>query len=143
MNAVVHCTTVWQSKRRGKQDHSRLQSLTRDRLNVALVPRLALFYWPYSSLCPQLRPPGEHVRSTKTGLCWPTRPKAFSWQGTHKKMLTRYDIILAHTVVSVDYNGRQSAIHRARTPSDRSLLLCAEIVTEQKNRGCGVGSGQD
>ena len=44
---------------------------------------------------------------------------------------------------SVDYNGRQSAIRRASTPSDRWLLVCADIVTEQKNRGHGVGSRQD
>ena len=36
---------------------------------------------------------------------------------------------------SVDYNDRQSAIRRARTPSDQSLLLCVDIVTEQKKLG--------
>ena len=87
-NAVVHCITAWQIKRRGKEDHSWLQSLACDQLNVALV----LFCQP----CPRFRPPGDYFRTTKTGLCLPNGPKAFSWQGSHKKMLTRYDIILAH-----------------------------------------------
>ena len=39
------------------------------------------------------------------------------------------------SVGSVDYNGRQSAIRRARMPSDQLLLLCADIVTEQKKLG--------
>ena len=38
----------------------------------------------------------------------------------------------SHTYTSVDHKGRQSAIRRARTLSDRSLLLCVDIVTEQK-----------
>ena len=42
-------------------------------------------------------------------------------------------------VPSVDYNGPQSAIRRPRTPSDQSLLLCMDIVTEKKNWGRGIG----
>ena len=34
VNAVVHCITMWQVKRQGKEDHSWLKSLARDRLNV-------------------------------------------------------------------------------------------------------------
>ena len=43
-----------------------------------------------------------------------------------------------HTQCSEDYNSRQSVIRRARTPSDRSLLLRADIVTERKRRGVRV-----
>ena len=32
--------------------------------------------------------------TTKTGLCLPENPKAFSQKGSHKKMLMRYDIVL-------------------------------------------------
>ena len=58
VNAVV-----WQIKRRGKYDHSWLQSLARDRLIVVLAP----FYSP----CPWFRPPGDYFRATKMGLCLP------------------------------------------------------------------------
>ena len=49
VNAVlhVHCITAWQIKRRGKQDLSCLQSLTHDRLIIAL----SLFHRP----CPRFR----------------------------------------------------------------------------------------
>ena len=44
-------------------------------------------------------------------------------------------VICCAQPTSVDYNGRQSAIRRARMPSDRSLLLRADIMTEQKKLG--------
>ena len=43
--------------------------------------------------------------------------------------------------VSVDYNSLQSAIHRARTPRDRSLLLHADIVTARRIGGKRTGRG--
>ena len=78
-----HCITAWPIKRRGKWDHSWVQSLACDWQIVAFP----LFYLP----CPRFRPPGDYFRTTKTGL-YVRGP--FSWKGSHKKMLMEYDIIL-------------------------------------------------
>ena len=42
--------------------------------------------------CNELSLLQDHFRTTKKGLCLPEWPKTFSAQGSHKEMLTRYDI---------------------------------------------------
>ena len=103
VSAVVHCITVWQIRRWDKQDHSWLQSLAHDRLNVVS----ALFYHPGTWFRLDLQ---EITLGLVAGLCLPKKPKAFFQQGSHKKILTRYDIVL------------QSLTHRS------TLLLVVSVV---------------
>ena len=96
-------------------DHSWLQSLARDQLNVVF----ALFYWP----CPCFRPPGDYFRTTKMDLCL-LKPKAFSWQGNQKKMLTRYEIVLQYfTTVALFY---QSCLRLCNTVKFNGLFACPD-----------------
>ena len=74
-----------------------VQHLTRLLYTSLVVIVLTFFYWP----CPWLRPPGDYFRTTKTGVCLLKKPKAFSRQGSYKKMLMRYDMILQYSPIIV------------------------------------------